>query len=103
MAKGKIKLILDPKWYCPICGHNKIKGNSRQVSEDCCEMWFECEKCGYDPAGICDRVETIWGWEDELETFALEIYRDCHPAGRKMYHDAFIALQAAAANERETI
>lgn len=84
MKKGFVLIINDQRWYCPKCGHNKIKGCAAQVCEDGCEMWFECEKCGYDPAGICDRVVTVWGWEEELAVFAAEIYRDCHPAGKEI-------------------
>ena len=94
MPKGQVFVIKDSKWFCPKCGHNKIKGNSAQCCEDACEMWFECEKCGYDPAGICDRVETIWGWEDDLVGFALEVYRDCHPTGKEIYHKAFLETKA---------
>jgi len=99
MPKGKVYHIKDKRWFCPDCGHNKIKAVAAQTREDGCEMWFECEKCGYDPAGICDRVETVWGWEDELEVFALEVYRDCHLAGKKLIHKAFEEVQAKGKGE----
>jgi len=84
MPKGIMFKISNARWNCPECGHDKVKGESAQVCEDGCEMWFECEKCGYDPAGTGDHVETVWGWDDELVSFALEVYRDCHPAGIEM-------------------
>lgn len=84
MSKDRIFIIKDLRWYCPKCGHNKVRGKSAQVCEDGCEMWFECEKCGYDPAGICDRVVTIMGWQDNMIDYALEVYRDCHPACKKI-------------------
>lgn len=74
MKKGVVLIIKDERWYCPECGHNKIKGAAGQCSEDCCEMWFECAKCGYNPAGPCDMVETIWGWEEEMAVFAKVVY-----------------------------
>ena len=82
MAKGIIFKIKDERWFCPVCNHNKIIGKAAQCCEDGCEMWFECENCGYDPTGICDKVETVMGWDDEMQVYALEVYRDCHPAGK---------------------
>ena len=91
---AKVMVVKDAQWFCPICGHNKIKGVSAQVSVDGCEMWFECEKCGYDPAAECfEHVETVMGWNDELVPWALEIYRDRHPAGRAIYHEALLEIQ----------
>ena len=94
MPKGQVFTIKDPKWYCPKCGHDKIKGCAAQCAEDMCEMWFECAKCGYDPTDICDKVETVWGWDDTMVHFALEVYRDCHPAGKAIYAAA-MAVEGA--------
>lgn len=75
MPKGQVFIIKDPKWYCPECGHNKIIGKSEQAGEDYCEMWYQCAACGYEPAGdMGDRVETIWGWEDEYAGYALAVW-----------------------------
>ena len=70
--------IKDPRYVCPKCDHNFIVGKSRQTGEDCCTMWVECEKCGYDPTGgdSYEQVETVWGWEDELAGYACEIWHD---------------------------
>jgi hypothetical protein len=49
---------------CPNCGNRTaFKGISMQVSEDCCNVWIECGKCGFDPtlyrSGM--RYEDVWG------------------------------------------
>lgn len=70
--------VKDSKYFCPKCGGSLLAGKSRQNGEDVCSMWVECAKCGYDPTGgdSYEQVETVWGWEDELAAFALEIWHD---------------------------
>ena len=48
---------------CPKCGNNtKFNIQSRQISEDCCEIWAVCS-CGYDPTEFDtgERIEDTWG------------------------------------------
>lgn len=73
----RIFKINNPDYFCPKCGHNKVISKSCQCSEDTCEMWVVCEKCGFDPADqYGEHVETTWGWEDWLAIYALEIWKN---------------------------
>jgi hypothetical protein len=78
MASRRKWTINDKRYFCPKCGHNVIVGKSRQKGEDCCSMWVECAKCGYDPTegSSYEQVETVWGWDNELAGFACEIWRE---------------------------
>ena len=67
---------IDEKYECPICKSCILAGKSRQVSEDSCEMWFECAKCGYD-TNPRDHVETVMGWQPELKGCAVESWQNC--------------------------
>lgn len=52
---------------CPKCGNqDSFVAQSDQFSEDCCEVWIECE-CGYDPTLLDTdtRMEDVWGVLDE--------------------------------------
>jgi hypothetical protein len=67
---------------CPKCLNDKeFICKSRQVAEDCCEVWVEC-KCGFDPTfgNGMKRLEDVWGergrgqivtcldiWSDEIK------------------------------------
>ena len=65
--------ITNPEHYCPKCGGQVLRGCSQQVCVDGCEMWLECNNCGYEPAEEHnDRVETVWGWQDELVGYAYQ-------------------------------
>jgi transcription elongation factor Elf1 len=55
----------EKKYYCPICGSNKIRGESAQVGEDVCEMWLSCGNCDFTTSEE-NRVETVWGFEKDL-------------------------------------
>ena len=64
--------IIDNEYKCP-CGHDILIGRSAQVCEDGCEMWLECDSCGYDPKPN-DHVETVWGWQNEWIFAAMEVW-----------------------------
>ncbi len=51
---------------CPMCGNNtEFTICSDYCSEDCCEIWVECQ-CRYDPtAGHGNRLEDVWGGVDD--------------------------------------
>lgn len=66
--------IIGDRYKCP-CGHDTLIGRSAQVCEDGCEMWLECESCGYDPSPN-DHVETVWGWQDEWLFAAKEVWME---------------------------
>ena len=62
------------EYKCPKCGCCILRAVSQQVCEDGCEMWYECNQCGYDPCGPGDHVETVWGWQEELEGWAQQAW-----------------------------
>ena len=66
-------MVTNDKLKCPRCGHDILIGRSAQVCEDGCEMWLECEMCGYDPSPD-EHVETVMGWQDDLVGYAKEIW-----------------------------
>jgi len=70
----KVFTISDPDYNCPKCGHNTIIGRSAQVCEDGCEMWVECQNCGYDPSDCGDHIETVWGWDKEFAVSAIAVW-----------------------------
>ena len=64
---------------CPECKNNtKFKAHSSQVSEDCCEIWVECD-CGFDPTAEKTeyRYEDTWGGTDDNNVLmALTCWND---------------------------
>lgn len=65
---------------CPKCrNNNKFKAHSSQVEEDICEVWVECDKCGFDPTAehITYRFEdTFGGTNDRNCIIALDCWND---------------------------
>ena len=57
---------------CPRCGGTLLIGRSMQDAVDSCVMWFECNKCGFDPGG--DKVETVWGFQEEYIGRAFDVW-----------------------------
>lgn len=49
---------------CPKCGNvREFVAHSDYCAEDCCDVWVECGKCGYDPTSEKwgHRFEDVWG------------------------------------------
>ena len=92
MAKNLIRI--DNKYECPICGSTTLEGKSRQVSQDSCEMWFECAKCGYDTSPR-DHVETVMGWRSDLKECAVELWQSGITAW--LYGDELESMRVAHA------
>jgi len=73
--------LKDNNWIvkCPLCGNNTIfKAHSQQVSEDCCDVWVECE-CGYDPTAEktgCRFEDVFGGVHEDNVRVALECWND---------------------------
>lgn len=61
---------------CPQCGNTTtFRAFAERITEDCCEVWIECEKCKHDPTvdKIGSRMEDVWGSLDP-ETIQAAMY-----------------------------
>ena len=79
---GNIRLkTVNKRMRCPVCESTTLIGKASQVTADTCEMWYECARCGHDPHGSGGKVETVWGWQEELSLYALEAWVDATGIG----------------------
>lgn len=64
---------------CPNCGNRKqFNAHSQQISEDCCEVWIECQ-CGFDPTAerTGHRLESVMGGTGNENVYAaIQIWND---------------------------
>lgn len=65
----------DKEDYCPKCNSDLIRGRSEQICEDGCEMWIECANCGWS-GNYLNKVETVWGWQEEYLGYAFEAWKE---------------------------
>jgi hypothetical protein len=74
-----------------ICGNvNNFDFISRQVCEDCCEVWIQCGECKHDPAtGAGEHVETAMGERNNFTAgIAAAVWNSSIKPNAKLSHEA---------------
>lgn len=61
---------------CPKCGNNtEFVIHSRQVAEDCCEVWAQC-KCGHEHGSEHNFEDVMGGVHDENVQVAMGCWNE---------------------------
>lgn len=77
MSIRKVQANPDQMSACPVCGNrSRFDICSDRASEDCCDVWAQCGKCGHRPPRGNEIEDVMGQLDDALVSEALGIWND---------------------------